>query len=79
MEPVSVHEIQEIAKRNLNHATYNYITGGAEDEWTLRANVEAYRRVWLRRRVMIDVSKIDTSLDLLGHKLEFPILLDPTT
>ena len=79
MEPVSVHEIQEIAKRNLNHATYNYITGGAEDEWTLRANVEAYRRVWLRRRVMIDVSTIDTSLDLLGHKLEFPILLDPTT
>ena len=79
MGPVSVHEIQEIAKRNLNHATYNYITGGAEDEWTLRANVEAYRRVWLRRRVMIDVSTIDTSLDLLGHKLEFPILLDPTT
>lgn len=79
MGPVSVHEIQEVAKRNLDHKTYDYITGGAEDEWTLRANVEAYRRVWLRRRVMIDVSTIDTSVDLLGHKLEFPILLDPTT
>jgi 4-hydroxymandelate oxidase len=79
MGPVSVHEVQDVARRNLDHATYNYITGGAEDEWTLRANVEAYRRVWLRRRVMIDVSAIDTSLDLLGHKLEFPILLDPTT
>ncbi len=79
MGPVNVREFQEVAKRNLDHATYNYVAGGAEDEWTLRANVEAYRRVWLRPRVMVDVSTVDTSLELLGHKLEFPILLDPTT
>jgi len=79
MEPVNVREFQEVAKRNLDFKTYNYIAGGSEDEWTLRANVEAYQRVWLRPRVMMDVSTIDTSSELLGHKLEFPILLDPTT
>jgi isopentenyl diphosphate isomerase/L-lactate dehydrogenase-like FMN-dependent dehydrogenase len=28
---------------------------------------------------MVDVSKIDTSLQLLGQKLAYPIMLDPTT
>ena len=79
MRPVSVREMEEIAKTNLDYATYHYVVSGSEDEYTLRANVEAYRRVWLRRRVMVDVSEIDTSLTLLGHKLESPILLSQTT
>jgi len=79
MRPVSVHEMEDIARENLDYATYHYVAGGAEDEYTLRANVEAYRRVWLRRRVMVDVSDIDTSLTLLGHELESPILLSQTT
>ena len=79
MEPVNIHEIAEVAGGNIDYATYEYINSGAEDEYTLRANLEAYRRVWLRRRVMVDVSTIDTSLELLGQPLEFPILLDPTT
>ena len=79
MRPVSVREMEEIARSNLDYATYHYVAGGAEDEYTLRANVEAYRRVWLRRRVMVDVSEIDTSLTLLGHELESPILLSQTT
>ena len=79
MEPVNIHEIQRVAERNLDLATYDYITGGAEDEHTLVGNLEAYRRTWLRRRVAIDVSKIDTSVELLGQRLKFPIMLDPTT
>jgi 4-hydroxymandelate oxidase len=31
----------------------------------------------VRRKVMVDVSRIDTSLELLGRKLEHPILLGP--
>ena len=79
MRPVNVHEIRAVAERNVSPPVYNYIAGGVEDEYTLQANVEAYRRVWLRRRVMVDVSSIDMSLELLGERLEFPLLLDPTT
>ena len=49
-----------------------------EDELTLRANREALARVWLRPRSMVDVSKIDPSVELLGKKLDYPILLAPT-
>ena len=79
MRPVNVHEIRAVAERNVSPPVYNYIAGGAEDEYTLRANVEAYRRVWLRRRVMVDVSSIDPSVELFGERLEYPLLLDPTT
>jgi 4-hydroxymandelate oxidase len=79
MEPVNVHEIQAVAEKNLNLAVYDYITGGAEDEHTLQGNLEAFRRTWLRRRVMVDVSTIDTSLEVLGQTLPFPIMLCPAT
>jgi isopentenyl diphosphate isomerase/L-lactate dehydrogenase-like FMN-dependent dehydrogenase len=79
MEPVNIHEIQQVAGRNIPWGTFEYINGGAEDEYTLIGNLEAYKRTWLRRRVMIDVSKIDTSQVLLGQKLAYPIMLDPTT
>ena len=79
MEPVNVHEIQQVAAKTLDLATYDYITGGAEDEYTLRDNLEAYQRTHLRQHVAVDVSKVDTSLELLGQKLKYPIMLDPTT
>jgi len=79
MQPVNVHEIQQVSEKNLDFATYEYITGGAEDEYTLLGNIEAYQRCRLRQRVAVDVSQIDTSLELLGQKLKYPIMLDPTT
>jgi 4-hydroxymandelate oxidase len=54
-----------------------YIAGGAADEITLRWNREALDRIALRPRVLVDVSKIDTRLKLLGEDLPHPILLAP--
>lgn len=76
--PVNVHEFEEIAKRKLHKLAYDFIASGAEDERTLRANREAFDRVFLLPRVMVDVSAIDTSLDLLGTRHEFPIFIAPT-
>lgn len=79
MEPVNVHEIQAIAAKNVSHAVYDYASGGSEDDATLLGNLEAFRRTVLRRRVMIDVSSIDTSIEVLGQKLAFPIMLAPAS
>lgn len=78
MGPVNLHEIEEAAKKKIHKLAYDFIAGGVEDELTLRANREAYARVWLRPRAMVDVSQIDPSVELLGHKLESPIVLAPT-
>jgi len=79
MEPVNVHEIQGVAEKTLDIGSYEYITGGAEDEHTLRDNLEAFQRSHLRQHVGVDVSRVDTSLELLGQHLKYPIMLDPTT
>ncbi|MBI1841663.1 MAG: alpha-hydroxy-acid oxidizing protein [Verrucomicrobia bacterium] len=54
------------------------VQGGAGDEDTLRWNREAFGDVRLRPKVLVDVSKIDTRLRLLGVDLPFPVLLAPT-
>jgi 4-hydroxymandelate oxidase len=77
MAPVNVNEIEEIARQKVPPMAYDYVAGGSAGELTLQANREAFVHVQLRRRVGVDVSKIDTSLELLGTKLNFPILLGP--
>jgi L-lactate dehydrogenase (cytochrome) len=57
---------------------FDYIDGGAEDEQTLAGNLEAYRQVTFRPRVLRDMSEVDTSTTLLGKPLSFPLVLAPT-
>jgi isopentenyl diphosphate isomerase/L-lactate dehydrogenase-like FMN-dependent dehydrogenase len=76
--PVNVHEFEEVAKRKLHKMAYDFIAGGVEDELTLRANREAFARTYLVPRVMVDVSEIDTSIELFGDRHEFPIFIAPT-
>lgn len=77
MKVVNLHEFEELAKKKVSVQAYNYIAAGAADELTLNANRDAFGDFWVRRKVMVDVSRIDTSVDLLGRKLEHPILLGP--
>jgi isopentenyl diphosphate isomerase/L-lactate dehydrogenase-like FMN-dependent dehydrogenase len=76
--PVNVHEFEEIARRKLNKLAYDFIAGGVEDELTLRANRDAFGRWFLVPRVMVDVSRVDASTELLGTRLSSPILIAPT-
>ena len=77
MKVINLHEFEDLARKTVSEQAYNYIAAGAADELTLRANRSAFGDFWIRRKVMVDVSKIDTSLELLGRKLEHPILLGP--
>jgi len=77
MEPVSLQDFEEAARRALPSATVDFLAGGAADEITIRWNREAYDRLRLRPRVLIDVSRIDTRVKLLGLDLPHPVLLAP--
>jgi 4-hydroxymandelate oxidase len=57
---------------------FEYIVGGAGDEATLRWNREAFEKIKLNPRVLVDVSRVDPSVTLLGERMETPILLAPT-
>jgi 4-hydroxymandelate oxidase len=70
-------KLREQARERLPESSFDYFDGGAGDEQTLADNEAAWRRVWIRPRVMVDVSAIDPSCTLLGQELALPILLAP--
>jgi glycolate oxidase len=74
---VSNQEIIMAARRHLDQNVWHYLTGGAESETTMRRNRLALDRLAFRPRVLIDVSKIDTSASFLGHRLRIPVMLAP--
>lgn len=76
--PADVPDYAREAEARMTPMAWDYISGGAADELTLRWNRDAYDRIRLRPRVLVDVSHIDLRLTLLGRELPFPLLLAPT-
>ncbi|HET9319655.1 MAG TPA: alpha-hydroxy acid oxidase [Bryobacteraceae bacterium] len=76
-EPVRVMDFAPLAKAKLDPAAWDYLDGGSEDEVALADNRAAFNKIIIRPRALVDVHQIDLSLELLGQKLAFPILLDP--
>ena len=77
-QAVNIEDLRRLALRRLPRGVFNYIDGGAEDEVTLRANSDAFRRWNFAPRVLEDVSQVDTGVTLLGRRLPFPLVLAPT-
>jgi 4-hydroxymandelate oxidase len=74
---VDLLDFERAAQQRVTAMAWDYLAGGAADELTLRWNRESYDRIRLNPRVLIDVSRIDTRLTLLGREFPFPILLAP--
>ncbi len=75
--PTAARRLQQKAKRALNARAYAYVAGGAGDEVTQRANRAAFDRWAVVPRVLRDVSRRDTSVELFGRRLPAPLLLGP--
>ena len=75
---VSLDDYEIQAKAILSAMAFDYIAGGSADGHTLRRNREAFQAIELLPRILRDVSKIETRVDLFGRIHDFPILLAPT-
>ncbi|ADX47311.1 alpha-hydroxy-acid oxidizing protein [Paracidovorax avenae] len=73
----STADYREAARKRLPPFLFHYIDGGAYAEQTLRRNVEDLAAVALRQRVLKDMSRLDTSIELFGEKLSIPVALAP--
>jgi 4-hydroxymandelate oxidase len=75
---INVDDFEQAARERLDPGAYAYFAGGAGDERTLRANVEAFTRWELRPRVLVDVSEASTATTVLGEEVSLPLLVAPT-
>ena len=77
--PVSLADYEALAHEKLSHAAWEYYNSGSADELSVRWNREAFSKIRLKTRILIDLSQIDTRTKLLGEELPHPILLAPAS
>ncbi|XVF25254.1 hypothetical protein REPUB_Repub13aG0197400 [Reevesia pubescens] len=77
-EPVNVYEFQELGRQALPKMYYDFYSGGAKDEHTLKENVGAFHRITIRPRMLVEVSRINMATTVLGYKISAPIMIAPT-
>ena len=76
--PQNVEDYQVLARKVLPKGIYEYVARGCEDDVAVDENTAAFRRIKLLQRVMVDVSRRNSAIDLFGQRLSMPLVIAPT-
>src|SRR6187399_2045990 len=74
---VNLESLESLARERLDPMLYDYIAGGAGDEWTLGENVAAWSRIHLLPRMLRGVAHRSLETTVLGTPVSFPVLVPP--
>lgn len=74
---ICLDDLEPLAQAKLPRMAYDYIAGGAEDEWTLRENRAAFERMQLLPHVLVNVSTRRLATSVLGTPISLPVLVAP--
>ncbi|KAH8072970.1 hypothetical protein JL720_11060 [Aureococcus anophagefferens] len=76
---LNVHDLVAIAERKLvkegKKQAWDYYSSGACDELTYQENELAFKRIWMRPRVLVDVKTVDLTSKILGATVGAPLFL----
>ncbi|MEV0262430.1 alpha-hydroxy acid oxidase [Streptomyces sp. NPDC050617] len=75
--PRCLDEVERAAAAVLPPDVWDFVAGGSGRERTLAANREAFDRVFVRPRVLRDVSGCATDATLLGRPVRMPVAVAP--
>ena len=78
LDCLTISELEKIAEQRMDKQTRDYYNEGADSGSTLLENINAYQKYRIRPRVLRDISNIDTSVDIFGHKNSIPLGVAPT-
>jgi len=77
-QALDVMDFEAVARAVLPPAHFGYLSTGVDDDGTVRANRKGFKRFQIRARRLVDVRKVDTSVQLFGTPWDSPIVLAPT-
>src|ERR1700759_5528406 len=76
-DAINVFDFEPVMRQNVPPAPFGYMASGIDDEVTLRANREGFLKFQLRPRRLVDVSTLDTRMELFGETYRSPTVLAP--
>jgi len=65
-QALNVMEFEAVARKKLPPGHFAYLASGVDDDATVQLNHEAYQHIAIRSRRLIDVEKLDSSVELFG-------------
>jgi 4-hydroxymandelate oxidase len=77
-ELVNLFDFEKMAKTKMSNIAYEYVASGAADELTVKWNRESLDKLKLQTEVLNNVAQLDTSIEIFGLKLPYPIVVAPT-
>jgi len=75
---LNIADLREGSRKRLPKGVFEFFDRGSEDEVTLNENRAAFRRIKLRNKALVDVSKRSTRTELFGKPMAMPLVLAPT-
>ena len=72
-----IEDLRQLHKQRVPKAFFDYADRGSYTEDTLRANSEDLQQIKFRQRILVDVSRRDTSTTILGEPSTMPLMLAP--
>lgn len=78
LDCLTIDELEHHAHDLMDKQTRDYYNEGADSGSTLLENRTAYNKYRIRPRVLRDVSNLDTSVEIFGHKNSIPLGIAPT-
>ena len=77
MNPVSLFDLEAMAEQVMPHHKWTFVDAGAADEITVRRNRAAFDEISVNPRFLVDVGHRDSSIEVLGEKIDFPVMVAP--
>jgi 4-hydroxymandelate oxidase len=76
-QALDVFDLRRVAEHTLPTAHWGYIMTGTDGDETRRNNRAALERMYLRARRLVDVSELDTSVEIFGREWPTPLVVAP--
>eukprot|EP00298_Acanthocystis_sp_HF-20_P004855 c15170_g1_i1.p1 GENE.c15170_g1_i1~~c15170_g1_i1.p1 ORF type:complete len:514 (+),score=207.93 c15170_g1_i1:47-1543(+) len=77
-EMFNTHDFEDTARLLMPTAGWAYYSSGCDDEVTIRENNDVFARVWLRPRVLRNVSSINMKTKIFNFQSSFPLYISAT-
>lgn len=74
----NIADLRALSRTRIPGPIFEYLDGGAEDEFTLRRNTSAFDDVKLLPKCLVDVTSVQTSTRVLGQDIAWPVICSPS-